>query len=60
MLFDMKTVTIDKLVDEINRLQKGYELLEQVYLEAGGYGEDPMTDELRYKINNFFGFDDSE
>ncbi len=61
MLFDTKTVTIDKLIDEINRLQKGYELLEQVYLEVGGYGDDgPMTDELRYKLNNFFGFDDSE
>ena len=59
-MFTIQLETIDKFIDEINRLQKGYELLEQVYLEAGGYGEDPMTDELRYKINNFFGFDDSE
>jgi hypothetical protein len=59
-MFTIQLETIDKFIDEINRLQKGYELLEQVYLEAGGYGEDPMTDELRNKINNFFGFDDSE
>lgn len=59
-MFNMQSDIIDKLIGEINRLQKGYELLQQVYLEVGGYGEEPMTDELRYKINNFFGFDDSE
>jgi hypothetical protein len=59
-MFDMQLDTIDKAIDELNRLQVGYKLLQQVYLEAGGYGEEPMTDELRFKINNYFGFDDSE
>ena len=56
----MQMDTIDKLLDDIHRLQEGYKLLEEVYLEHGAYGEDPISDELRYKINDFFGFDDSE
>ena len=56
----MKFDTIDKLLDDIERLKEGYKLLEDVYLEHGPYGQDPISDELRNKINNFFGFDDSE
>lgn len=52
--------TLEKTLEEINKLQEAYMLLEQVYLEHGPYGVDPISDELRYKINDFFGFDDSE
>jgi hypothetical protein len=59
-MFTMQMDTIDKLLGDIGRLQEGYKLLEEVYLEHGPYGQDPIPDDLRYKINNFFGFDDSE
>jgi hypothetical protein len=52
--------TIDKFLSDIQRLQQGYMLLEQVYLEHCPYGEEPISNGLRYKINTFFGFDDSE
>lgn len=59
-MFTMQMDTIDKFLDDIHRLQEGYKLLEEVYLEHGPYGVDPIPDKLRYKINDFFGFDDSE
>lgn len=51
---------LDKVLEEVNQLREAYELLEQVHLEHGAYGDCPIPDELRYKINDFFGFDDSE
>jgi hypothetical protein len=52
--------TISKFMSDINRLKTAYDLLKQVHLEHGPYGEDPIPNELRCKINDFFGFDDSE
>lgn len=51
---------LENLLEDINRLKQAYNLLEQVYLEHCPYGTDPISDKLRYKINDFFGFDDSE
>lgn len=51
---------VTKLVDEINELQRASDLLYQVYLECGGYGEEKLSDDLRRKLNRFFKFDDSE
>lgn len=51
---------LDKTLEDIAKLREAYELLERVYLEHGPYGDCPIPDELRYKINDYFGFDDSE
>jgi hypothetical protein len=52
--------TLDKLLEDVNKLKQAYSLLEQVWLEHCPYGQDPIPDELRYRINDFFNFDDSE
>lgn len=51
---------LDEMMEEIAKLKEGNDLLEQVWLEYGPYGEGSIPDKLRYKINNFYGFDDSE
>jgi hypothetical protein len=51
---------LENVLEDVNKLLEGYDLLEQVYLEHGPYGDCPIPDELRYKINNYFDFDDSE
>jgi len=51
---------LEKVLEDIEKLREAYKLLEQVHLEHGAYGQYPITDELRYKINNYFDFDDSE
>ena len=51
---------IDELIEEMQKLKEAKELLYQVYLEHGPYGDGEIPQELRWKINNFFGFDDSE
>ena len=51
---------LEKVLEDIEKLRQAYELLEQVFLEHGPYGDCPIPDELRYKINNYFDFDDSE
>jgi hypothetical protein len=57
---------LDELMEEVAKLKEGNNLLEQVWAAHGAYGTGGPTgdgiipDELRYKINHFFGFDDSE
>jgi hypothetical protein len=51
---------LDKTLEDIAKLREAYELLEQVYLEHGPYKTGCIPTALRYKINNYFGFDDSE
>jgi len=52
--------TVEKLVDEVCRMQQGCELLESVWLECGSYGEKKIPDKLWSKMQTFFDFDDSE
>jgi hypothetical protein len=59
-MIDEETRTVNKLIDEMQRLKLGCQLLEEVFLGVGPYGDGEIPDELRYKINNFFYFDDSE
>ena len=56
----LKFENIDAVLDELYKRRQAYNLREQVHLEHGAYGQYPIPDELRCKINNFFGFDDSE
>ena len=56
----IKLDAIEGLIDEVAKLKKGNELLEELWLEHGPYRDDPISDELWYKVNNFFEFDDSE
>jgi len=59
--------SLEKFLADISRLQTGFDLLERVYTEVGGYNKphDPkrgmaLSAELARDINRFFGFDDSE
>lgn len=60
---------IELLTDEINKLTRAYELLQEVYYSTGPYNkpyEDKMGNkmalepEVMRKLDNFFEFDDSE
>lgn len=51
---------LENLIDEIQRLQLAYELLEKVYLERGSYSQYSISNETWQKVNRFFEFDDSE
>lgn len=51
---------ITKSMEELGLLFEAKSLLEQVYMEHGPYGDGKISDKLRYKINDFFGFNDSE
>lgn len=51
---------LEKFLENINQLKLAHELLEQVWLEHCPYGQDPISDKLRYRINDYFEFDDSE
>ncbi len=55
----MENLHIDKLIEEIENLKEAADLLEKVWLEIGPY-TDKISDELSYKLNSFFKFDDSE
>jgi len=53
---------IKELQEEINKLEKQMEdekLLEAIWLELGPYTPH-LSNELRYKLQDHFGFDDSE
>lgn len=49
---------LEKLMAEIAELKNGCELLHDVHLEVGCDGK--ISDKLRYKIQDFFHYDDSE
>jgi hypothetical protein len=49
----------EKLMSEYAKLMEAKALLDTVYSEVGGYGG-MITPETLAKLNNFYGFDDSE
>jgi len=57
---DTEMEPLEKWLENIDKLKLAYELLEQVWLEHCPYGQEAISDKLRYRINNYFGFDDSE
>lgn len=46
----------DKFVENLQKLREGYDLLHTVYLHES----DKMSQENRRKLQDYFGFDDSE
>ena len=50
---------LETLLKEINELKSAQNLLEEIWLEVGPYGRE-ISDALRYKLQDFFNFDDSE
>ena len=52
--------TIEKLMEEIGKLQQGCALLEDIWFECGAYGEHRIPFELMSRMQTFFDFDDSE
>ena len=53
------SVMLEELKNEIKRLENALELLNDVWRDCGPY-ENTITDETRYKLQDFFDFDDSE
>lgn len=51
---------IENLLDELSRLQKSHELLEELFRWIGPYKDGNIPDELWFKIRDHFDFDDSE
>jgi len=51
---------LDKILEEVSRLKKSHELLEKIWLAHGPYQEQYISKELWYKVNDHFGFNDSE
>lgn len=54
-----KMEKLDDLIETLSHARQGLDILQDVYLEAGGY-EKKLSPELVEKINNFMGFDDGE
>ena len=51
------TDTIDKLMGEVQKLQRGCQILEDIYL----FSDDRVIPEdIFYKMRDYFGYDDSE
>ena len=50
---------IEALMKEAETLFKAKELLDSIYAEIGGYGG-TVSKQLLMKLNDFYGFDDSE
>jgi hypothetical protein len=55
-----ETPAFDTLMNELLELKKAQQLLYDVWLEVGPYGAKEIPMDLLHKINDFFGFDDSE
>lgn len=45
-----------ELLSEIQHLQNARDLLQEIWVSHG----DSLPDELRYRLNDYFKFDDSE
>lgn len=54
-----QTPTIDGLIEEHKRLVAAAALLEQIWHEAGAYGN-AFSDKTRYRLQDHFKHDDSE
>ena len=51
---------IEDLLNELGRLQKSHELLEELFRWIGPYKDGKIPNELWFKIRDHFDFDDSE
>lgn len=56
----MKNNVVDSILEELNELQSAKILLELVYQEIGPYNDGKISNELMYKLNAYFRFNDSE
>lgn len=50
---------LEQFMQEMELLFKSKKLLDDIYAELGGYGG-TISKELLMKLNDFYGFDDSE
>jgi hypothetical protein len=60
MGFPLPTPNLSKVLSEIEKLQEALNLLETIYLEVGPYRDGEIQEKTWYKVQDFFGFDDSE
>ena len=54
------TPSLDKCLEDIEKLKMAYKLLLEIYGEIGPYNSKKISDEMLVKMNNFFKFDDSK
>lgn len=47
------------LLDDIKELTKAKELLNEIWLECGPYNNE-FSDKIRYKLQDYFNFNDDE
>lgn len=54
--------TIEKFLEEIERLQEAHEILEKIWLELDAYNPNSkkISPETWNKVRDYFKFDDSE
>jgi len=57
---DTPPSALDAIIGEIEHLRQAESLLEDVWREIDPYGTGTVSKETRYKMQDFFGFDDSE
>lgn len=59
--FEDQFETLIQLSKELERAREAYKLLDEIWEWNGPYGTGkPMPNELRYKMQRFYNFDDSE
>lgn len=51
---------LEELFQEVYLLQEAEKILKEIYFEVGPYGGGEISWETRQKMNDHFGFDDSE
>ena len=56
----MKHVQIDTLMNEVQDLQTGHDLLQELYSELSPYPGKKISETLSRKLNIYFGFEYSE
>lgn len=50
---------INQLVNDLYKCLKAHQLLEDIWLEVGPY-DNTYSDSIRYKLQDYFGFNDDE
>jgi hypothetical protein len=53
-------MVVDKVIDELIKLNLAKSILEKVFLEVGPYNTGTISERTLDEIREFFNFDDSE
>lgn len=59
-MINRATSNLDAFCNEVAELKQGSDLLLEIWEAVGAYRDGKIPDELWYRVQNHFGFDDSE